>query len=386
MKIHEYEAQKLFRDYGIPTQNGIVIEEKKPKYDLSGINPPYVVKAQIHSGGRGKAGGVKVCKTEEEAYEVINDMLGKTLYTKQVPEGKVVNKVYVVDGVKLEKEIYLSLTLDAKNQSIAVIASSSGGTEIEEMAEKNPDAIITTNIPYEIGLQTYHAYDIAKNIGICPVNYDAFAGLLKNMYRLFFEKDCSLIEINPLIEYSAGGFLAVDAKINFDDNALLRHPDIVLLKDEKEEDPKELEASKYDLNFVTLKGNIGCLVNGAGLAMATMDTIKSFGGEPANFLDVGGSATTERVSAAFRILLSDKNVKAILVNIFGGIMKCDVIAAGIVEATKIVGLNIPLVVRLDGTNVEQGKQIIRESGLNIIPANDMKDAVMKAVNSIRGNE
>lgn len=384
MKIHEYQAQKLFRDYQIPTQNGIVIENKSQTYDLSQITPPYVVKAQIHSGGRGKAGGVKVCKTLESAYETISSMMGTTLYTKQVPQGKVVNKVYVVDGVTLDKQIYLSMTLDAKNESIAVIASAKGGTEIEEIAEKEKDAIITLNVPYENGLQTYHALEVAKKIGIYPQNYDAFANLLKNMYKLFIEKDCSLVEINPLIEYETNGLLAVDAKINFDDNALYRHPDIVALRDEKEEDVKELEASKYDLNFVSLDGNIGCLVNGAGLAMATMDTIKFFGGEPANFLDVGGSATTEKVSAAFRILLADKNVKAILVNIFGGIMKCDVIAGGIVEATKIVGLNIPLIVRLDGTNVEEGKEIIRKSGLNIIPADNMRDAVQKAVKSIGG--
>lgn len=384
MKIHEYQAQKLFRDYQIPTQNGIIIEKKCDVYDLSSINPPYVIKAQIHSGGRGKAGGVKVCKTLEDAYITISSMLGTTLYTKQVPQGKVVNKVYIVDGVKLEKEIYLSMTIDAQNEAIAVICSGKGGTEIEELALKDKDAIVTIPIPYENGIQTYHALEVAKKVGVYPQNYDEFVKLLKNMYKLFMEKDCSLVEINPLIEYENGGFLAVDAKINFDDNALYRHADIIELRDESEEDEKELEASKYDLNFVSLDGNIGCLVNGAGLAMATMDTIKAFGGEPANFLDVGGSATCERVSAAFRILLSDKNVKAILVNIFGGIMKCDVIAEGIVEATKTVGLNIPLIVRLDGTNVEKGKQIILESKLNIIPANDMKDAVMKAVNSIGG--
>ena len=384
MKIHEYQAQKLFRDYLIPTQDGVVFEEKSSTYDLSSITPPYVIKAQIHSGGRGKAGGVKVCKTLEDAYQTITNMLGTTLYTKQVPQGKVVNKVYVVSGVTLEKEIYLSMTIDAKNESICVIASKSGGTEIEEIALKNKDAVVTTCIPFENGLQNYHALDIAKKIDVYPQNYDAFCSLLKNMYKLFLEKDCSLVEINPLIEYEAGGFLAVDAKINFDDNALFRHKDIVELKDEKEEDPKELIASKYDLNFVTLEGNIGCLVNGAGLAMATMDTIKAFGGEPANFLDVGGSATTEKVSAAFEILLSDKNVKAILVNIFGGIMKCDVIAQGIVEATKNVGLNIPLIVRLDGTNVEKGKEIINSSNLNIMAADNMKDAVLKAVNSIGG--
>ncbi|MBQ7307761.1 MAG: ADP-forming succinate--CoA ligase subunit beta [Clostridia bacterium] len=386
MKIHEYQAQKLFRDYLIPTQNGVVFTQKSQTYDLSSVKPPYVIKAQIHSGGRGKAGGVKVCKDLDSAYQTISNMLGNTLYTKQVPQGKVVNKVYVVDGVNLEKEIYLSMTIDAKNESVAVIASKSGGTEIEEIALKDKNAIVTVNIPYENGLQTYHALEIAKKIDVYPQNYDDFCALLKNMYRLFMEKDCSLVEINPLIEYEAGGFLAVDAKINFDDNALFRHKDIVELRDELEEDQKELEASKFDLNFVTLDGNIGCLVNGAGLAMATMDTIKAFGGEPANFLDVGGSATTEKVSAAFKILLSDKNVKAILVNIFGGIMKCDVIAQGIVEATKNVGLNIPLIVRLDGTNVEKGKEIINSSNLNIVAADNMKDAVLKAVNSIGGEK
>ena len=278
--------------------------------------------------------------------------------------------------------VYLSLTLDTANEAIAVIASLEGGTEIEDVAKNKPEAIITTLIPYEIGMKSYHAYDIGKKLNIKKENMNIFTNMLLGMYKMFCDLDCSLIEINPLVE-NENGLIAIDAKINFDDNALYRHPDVVALRDVKEEDPKELEASKYDLNFVSLTGNIGCLVNGAGLAMATMDIIKSYGGYPANFLDVGGSATVEKVTAAFEILLSDKNVKAIMVNIFGGIMKCDIIAKGIVEAVKIVGLNVPLVVRLDGTNAEISKEIINESGLNIIAAKDLHDAVIKAVEACR---
>ena len=382
MKIHEYQAKELFRLYNIPTDNGILIEEKVNNLDLP-FNPPYVIKAQIHSGGRGKAGGVKLAKTKEEAISITNNMLSSTLYTKQVPTGKVVNKVLITDATDLDKQLYLSLTLDTKNEAIVVIVSKEGGMEIEEVAANTPDKIITTLIPFEIGMKSYHAYDIAKKLDIRKENIYQFVSMLLNMYKMFIDLDCSLIEINPLVENDKG-IIAIDAKVNFDDNALYRHQDLLKYRDILEEDPKELEASKYDLNFVSLNGNIGCLVNGAGLAMATMDIIKSYGGEPANFLDVGGSATVEKVTAAFKILLSDKNVKAIMVNIFGGIMKCDIIALGIVEAVKTVKLNVPLIVRLDGTNAELSKEIIKESKLNIISATDLHDAVIKAVAAVRG--
>ena len=381
MKIHEYQAKELFRLYNIPTDNGVLVEEKIESLELP-FNPPYVIKAQIHSGGRGKAGGVKLANNIKDAIKITNEMLSSTLYTKQVPSGKKVNKVLITDASDLDKQLYLSLTLDTKNEGIVVIGSKEGGMEIEEVAASDPDKIITTLIPFEIGMKAYHAYDIAKSLDIKKENIDKFVVMLLNMYKMFIELDCSLIEINPLVENNKG-IIAIDAKVNFDDNALYRHQDLLKYRDILEEDQKELEASKYDLNFVSLNGNIGCLVNGAGLAMATMDIIKSYGGEPANFLDVGGSATVEKVTAAFKILLSDKNVKAIMVNIFGGIMKCDIIAMGIVEAVKTVKLNVPLIVRLDGTNAEISKEIIKESKLNIISATDLHDAVIKAVNAVR---
>jgi len=381
MKIHEYQAKELFMAYSIPTQDGVLVKEGE-EFPTINFEPPYVIKAQVHSGGRGKAGGVKLAKTLEEAQNITNEMMGKILYTKQVPDGKRVSRVLVTTAVDIQKEFYLSLTVDAAREGIAVIASGEGGTEIEETAANRPEAIITEVIPYEIGVKDYHARSIAKRMGIKPQNVKTFVAMLKNLYRLFMEKDCSLVEINPLVENDEG-LIAIDAKINFDDNAIFRHKDIEALRDLGEEDAKELEASKYDLNYVSLSGNIGCLVNGAGLAMATMDIIKAYGGEPANFLDVGGSATAERVAAAFRILLSDPNVQAIMVNIFGGIMKCDVIAAGIVEAAGVVGLKVPLIVRLDGTNVELGKEILSKSGLDIIPAEDMHDAAVKAIAAIK---
>ena len=368
MKIHEYQAKELFRQFGIPTDSGIVVSDKNADLDIP-FEPPYVIKAQVHSGGRGKAGGVKVAKSLDDAKKIINDMIGSTLYTKQVPDGKVVNQVLITDASALTKQLYLALTVDAAKEGIAVIASLEGGTEIEEVAAKEPEKIYTKVIPYEIGLKSYHAMDIAKKLEIRKENIGAFTSMLRNMYKMFFALDCSLIEINPLVE-NDNGLIAIDAKVNFDDNALYRHPELLLLRDTKEEDPKELLATQNDLNFVTLSGNIGCLVNGAGLAMATMDIIKSYGGNPANFLDIGGSATVERVTAAFKILLMDKNVEAIMVNIFGGIIKCDIVAEGIVQAAKAVELNVPLVVRLNGTNYDLGKEIIAKSGLNIIYAKE----------------
>ena len=382
MKIHEYQAKELFRQFGIPTDNGIIVKDKIADFEIP-FEPPYVVKAQVHSGGRGKAGGVKVAKNLDEAKKIVKDMIGSTLYTKQVPDGKVVNQVLITDASALTKQMYLALTVDAAKEGIAIIASLEGGTEIEEVAANEPEKIYTEVIPYEIGLKTYHAMNIAEKLEIKKENLSAFTSMLKNMYKMFFALDCSLIEINPLVE-NDNGLIAIDAKVNFDDNALYRHSELLELRDEKEEDPKELLAMQHDLNFVTLNGNIGCLVNGAGLAMATMDIIKSYGGNPANFLDIGGSATVERVTAAFKILLMDENVKAIMVNIFGGIIRCDVVAEGIVEAANAVKLNVPLVVRLSGTNFDLGKEIIAKSGLNIIYANDMHDAVIKAVKASRG--
>lgn len=382
MKIHEYQAKEIFRQYGIPTDNGILVSDKNANLDIP-FDPPYVIKAQVHSGGRGKAGGVKLAKNVLEAKEIIDKMIGSTLYTKQVPDGKIVNQVLITDASLLTKQMYLALTVDASREGIAVIASLEGGTEIEEVAANEPDKIFNEVIPYEIGLKTYHAMNIAKKLEIKKENLNAFISMLKNMYKMFFALDCSLIEINPLVE-NDNGLIAIDAKVNFDDNALYRHPELLELRDEKEEDPKELLAMQHDLNFVTLSGNIGCLVNGAGLAMATMDIIKSYGGNPANFLDIGGSATVERVTAAFKILLMDENVEAIMVNIFGGIIKCDVVAEGIVEAAKAVKLSVPLAVRLNGTNYELGKEIISKSGLNIIYASDMHDAVVKTVKASRG--
>ena len=382
MKIHEYQAKELFRKFNIPTDNGILVSEKNSDFTLP-FEPPYVIKAQVHSGGRGKAGGVKVAKSLDEAKTSVNNMIGSTLYTKQVPDGKVVNQVLITDATSLDKQMYIALTLDANKEGVAVICSLEGGTEIEEVAANSPSKIYTEVIPYENGLKTYHALNIAKKLDIHKENLDTFVSMLKNMYKMFFALDCSLVEINPLVENDKG-LIAIDAKVNFDDNALYRHQDLLELRDTREEDPKELLAIQNDLNFVTLNGNIGCLVNGAGLAMATMDIIKSYGGEPANFLDIGGSATVERVTAAFKILLMDNNVKAIMVNIFGGIIKCDVVALGIVEAAKSVKLNVPLVVRLNGTNFELGKKIISESGLDITYAVDMHDAVLKAVKASRG--
>ena len=382
MKIHEYQAKELFRKYNIPTDTGVLIENKVDELNLD-FNPPYIIKAQIHSGGRGKAGGVKVAKTKEECIELVNKMFGSTLYTKQVPNGKVVNKVLITPPTVIDKEYYLSLTVDTKNEEIVIIASTEGGTEIEEVAKNNPSKIHQVLIPFEIGIKQYHAMEIIKKLGIKQEHINDFSNLIINMYNMFIELDCSLIEINPLVE-NDNAIMAIDAKVNFDDNALYRHQELLEYRDYLEEDPKELEASKYDLNFVSLDGNIGCLVNGAGLAMATMDIIKAFGGNPANFLDVGGSATSEKVASAFRILLKDPNIKAILVNIFGGIMKCDIIASGIVEAVKSVKLNVPLVVRLDGTNVDIGRKIIEDANLSIISAKDLHEAAYLAVRASEG--
>ena len=385
MKIHEYQAKELLAAYGVPVPEGLLaLTPEEAKEATEKLGGQSVVKAQVHCGGRGKAGGVKLAKSPEEAFSIAQSMLGMTLVSKQTgPEGKVVHKVYVTKAVDIRKEYYLSLTADASAASLVIIASGEGGTEIEETSEKNPEAIVKEQVSILTGLKSYEALEVAKRIGIPAENRKEFAAILQKMYKLYVEKDCSLIEINPLILTGDGSLSALDAKITFDDNALARHPEVALLRDEQEEDPKEVRASKSDLNYVALDGNIGCMVNGAGLAMATMDIIKKFGGSPANFLDVGGSATEERGTTAFEILLSDPHVKAIMVNIFGGIMKCDIIASGIVAAAKAIDIQVPVVVRLEGTNVELGKKILEESGLALISAKDMADAAHKSVSAIK---
>ena len=388
MKIHEYQSKELMGAYGIPVPSGIVCESADEVHTAAEkLGGRCVIKAQIHSGGRGKGGGVKFAATAEEAREIGQKMLGMTLVTHQTgPEGKIVRKVLVTEPSEVKKEYYLSVALDNESASLVIIASGAGGTEIEETAKEHPELIVKENVSVYEGYHNYNGVEVAKRIGVPAELQKDFVALVRNMVKLFVERNCSLVEINPLIIDGSDKLLALDAKINFDDNALMRHPEIVALRDKSEEDEKEVRASEFDLNYISLSGNIGCLVNGAGLAMATMDIIKSFGGSPANFLDVGGSATTEKVTAAFEILLSDPNVKAIMVNIFGGIMKCDIIAQGIVAAADKIGMRVPLVVRLEGTNVERGKEIIRQSGLNIIAAADMADAARKAVAAANGGD
>jgi succinyl-CoA synthetase beta subunit len=339
-----------------------------------------VVKAQIHAGGRGKAGGVKVAKNIDEVRTYANEILGKVLVTHQTgPEGKEVKRLLIEEGCDIKKEYYIGLVLDRATSSVVMMGSEEGGTEIEEVAEKTPEKIFKEVIDPAIGLQAFQARRLAYNINIPTELVGKAVKFMLGLYTAFVEKDCSIAEINPLVVTGDGNVMALDAKMNFDSNALYRHKDILEYRDLEEEDPKEIEASKYDLSYISLDGNIGCMVNGAGLAMATMDIIKHYGGDPANFLDVGGGATTEKVTEAFKIILSDKNVKGIFVNIFGGIMKCDIIANGVVEATKQVGLELPLVVRLEGTNVDLGKKILKESGLNITAADSMADGAEKIV-------
>lgn len=395
MNIHEYQAKRLLRDAGVAVPNGTpaytVDDAVKAAEALPG--PVYVVKSQIHAGGRGAGkfthapdgkGGVRVVKSVDEVRAAAEDMLGKTLVTKQTgTAGKEVKRLYIEDGADIARELYLSLLLDRATSRLTVIASTEGGMEIEEVAEKHPEKIVKLAIDPVTGLQGYHARQIAFGLGLEGAQIKSAVGFLTNIYKLFVAKDASMVEINPLIVTGAGEVIALDAKMGFDDNALYRHADILELRDEDEEDPAEIEASKYDLNYVKLDGNIGCMVNGAGLAMATMDIIKLFGGEPANFLDVGGGATKERVTAAFKIILSDANVEGILVNIFGGIMRCDIIAEGVVAAAKEVSLHVPLVVRLEGTNVELGKQILADSGLPIKSADNLGDAAEKIVAAVK---
>ncbi|HQZ46791.1 MAG TPA: ADP-forming succinate--CoA ligase subunit beta [Usitatibacteraceae bacterium] len=387
MNIHEYQGKEVFRKFGVPTPRGIpalsVDEAVKAAETLGG--KVWVVKAQIHAGGRGKGGGVKVAKSPAEAKELASKILGMTLVTHQTgPEGRKVRRLLIEEGADIRKELYVALVVDRATQRATMMASSEGGMDIEEVAAKTPEKIHRVAIDPKTGLKDAEAEDIARKIGVPEASIAQARDLLKNLYRVFDECDCSLAEVNPLIVTGDGKVVALDAKLNFDSNALFRHPEIVAYRDLDEEDPAEIEASKFDLSYISLDGNIGCLVNGAGLAMATMDTIKLFGGNPANFLDVGGGATTEKVTEAFKIMLARPGLKAILVNIFGGIMKCDTIAEGVVAAAKQVGLEVPLVVRLEGTNVDLGKKILADSGLPIISAADMGDAAAKVVAAAKG--
>ncbi|EGQ2703897.1 TPA: ADP-forming succinate--CoA ligase subunit beta [Staphylococcus pseudintermedius] len=382
MNIHEYQGKEIFRSMGVAVPEGRVAfsaeeaVEKAKELDTD----VYVVKAQIHAGGRGKAGGVKIAKSLSEVEAYANELLGKVLVTHQTgPEGKEVKRLYLEEGANIQKEYYVGFVIDRATDRVTLMASEEGGTEIEEVAAKNPEKIFKETIDPVIGLAPYQARRIAFNINIPKESINKAVKFLIALYNVFIEKDCSIVEINPLVLTGEGDVLALDSKINFDDNALFRHKDIVELRDLEEEDPKEIEASKYDLSYIALDGNIGCMVNGAGLAMATMDTINHFNGNPANFLDVGGGATKEKVTEAFKIILGDENVKGIFVNIFGGIMRCDIIAEGIVAAVKEVELTLPLVVRLEGTNVKEGKQILKDSGLAIEPANTMAEGAQKIV-------
>lgn len=379
MKIHEYQAAALFDSYGIPVPAGELAFTAEEAMNAAGtMEGPYVVKAQIHSGGRGKAGGVRFAQTPEEVFDCAQKMLGMKLVTKQTgPQGRIVRRLMVGHTLKIKHEYYLSFTVDSALERPVLIVSAAGGIEIEKIAKEMPEKIITVRIDPDIGIRDYQLREVAANLNLNANETKQLITIGKKMYRLFTEKDCSLVEVNPLVVDAEGNMIAADAKINFDDNALARHPDIAALRDTNEEDPHEVAASEFDLNYVQLDGNIGCMVNGAGLAMATMDIIQAFGGNPSNFLDVGGSATEEKVAGAFSILLSDPNVKGIFINIFGGIMKCDVIASGVVAAAKKLSVNIPLVVRLEGTNVELGKRILAESGLNIVPADDMAEGARK---------
>jgi succinyl-CoA synthetase beta subunit len=389
MNIHEYQAKQVLREYGVPVPRGepafSVDEAEKAAKALGG--PVWVVKAQIHAGGRGKAGGVKVVKSIDDVKSEAKRLLGSTLVTHQTgPAGKEVGRIYIEEGAAIDKEFYLSLLVDRETSRVAFVISTEGGMNIEEVAHDTPEKILTFSVDPVANICPFHVRKAAKALGFSEAQPKQLSALLTNLHKAFVEKDMSLLEINPLIVTKSGDLVCLDAKVSFDDNALFRHPLIARLRDESEEDEKEIEASKYDLNYIALDGTIGCMVNGAGLAMATMDIIKLYGESPANFLDVGGGATKEKVTAAFKIITADPNVKGILVNIFGGIMRCDVIAEGVVAAVKDVGLKVPLVVRLEGTNVKEGKKIIAESGLNVVSADDLDDAAQKVVKAVRGSK
>ncbi len=396
MNIHEYQAKAVLREFGAPVADGFAVlraeDARAAAEKLPG--PVYVVKAQIHAGGRGKGkfkeghagdkGGVRIAKSIDEAEAFAKQMLGATLVTLQTGEdGKQVNRLYIEDGAAIDKEFYLSMLIDRATSRVAFVVSTEGGMNIEEVAHDTPEKIVTFSVDPATGLMPHHGRHIADALGLKGDLAKQAGELAEKLYAAFIAKDMELLEINPLIVTTDGKLRCLDAKMSFDGNALYRHPDIVELRDKSEEDEKEIEASKHDLAYISLPGNIGCMVNGAGLAMATMDIIKLYGEFPANFLDVGGGATTEKVTAAFKIITADPNVKGILVNIFGGIMRCDTIAEGVIAAVKEVGLKVPLVVRLEGTNVDLGKKIINESGLNVIPADDLDDAAQKIVGAIR---
>ena len=397
MNIHEYQAKALLRSYGAPVSDGrIVLRAEEAKTAAGALDGPlWVVKAQIHAGGRGKgtfkepgageAGGVRLAKSVAEAADEAKRMLGRTLVTKQTGEaGKQVNRIYIEDGSGIEKEMYLALLVDRGTSRVSFVCSTEGGMDIEEVAASTPEKILSFSVDPATGYQAFHGRRIAFMLELEGKQVKQCVTLMGTLYKMFLEKDMEMLEINPLIVTDSGDLKCLDAKMGFDSNAVYRHADIAELRDVTEEDPKELEASKYDLNYIALDGEIGCMVNGAGLAMATMDIIKLYGAEPANFLDVGGGATKEKVTEAFKIITSDPNVKGILVNIFGGIMRCDVIAEGVVAAVKEVGLQVPLVVRLEGTNVEEGKRIINESDVDVIAADNLKDGAEKIVKAVKG--
>ena len=397
MNIHEYQAKALLRSYGAPVSDGrIVLKSEDAKTAAGELDGPlWVVKAQIHAGGRGKGsfletdagtkGGVRITKSVEEAASEAKKMLGRTLVTHQTgPIGKQVNRVYIEDGSEITRELYLAILVDRQSSRISFVCSTEGGMDIEAVAATSPEKILSFSIDPTTSFQPYHGRRIAFMLGLEGKQLKQCVSLVSTLYNLFVDKDMEMLEINPLIVSGSGDLKCLDAKMGFDGNATYRHADIAELRDTTEEDPKELEASKYDLNYIALDGEIGCMVNGAGLAMATMDIIKLYGAEPANFLDVGGGATKEKVTEAFKIITSDPNVKGILVNIFGGIMRCDVIAEGVVAAVKEVGLKVPLVVRLEGTNVEAGNKIINSSGLDVIAANNLKDGAKKIVKAVKG--
>ena len=393
MNIHEYQAKELLQKFGVATPRGKVASSPEEAEQIAREIAPaeIVVKAQIHAGGRGKGtfangfkGGVLLCKTPEEVREIARKMLGQTLVTHQTgPAGRIVNKVLVAEAAQIAREVYFAILLDRATAAPLIVASTEGGVEIETVAAKSPEKIIRESIDPRAGLQPFQTRKLAKQLQFESSQLKAASKLFDGLYRTFIGLDCSMVEVNPLVVTPKGEVLALDAKFNFDDNALFRHPEVAAMRDIAEEDPREVEASKHGLNYIGLDGNIACLVNGAGLAMATMDIIKFYGGNPANFLDVGGGATEEQVTEAFKILIMDKKVQAILVNIFGGIMKCDVIAQGIINAAKTVHLSVPLVVRLEGTNVEKGKCMLKESGVALITADDLADAAQKAVEAAK---
>jgi len=387
MNIHEYQAKAILRNFGVPVPEGHVVYNSNSARDWAKRigEGPWAVKAQIHAGGRGKGGGVKIAKTADEVKRFARGMFGMTLVTHQTgPEGKIVKRVLIENGCNIADEFYLSFLVDRATDRVTLMASAEGGVNIEEVAAQTPEKLFFEVIDPVVGLTAFQSRKIAFKLGFDIAQVKQAVPLLLNLYKAFVETDCSLLEINPLVLTGEGDLLCLDAKLNFDDNALFRHLRIRDLRDYDEEDANEIEASQYDLSYIALNGNIGCMVNGAGLAMATMDIIKHYGGDPANFLDVGGGATIERVTEAFKLILSDDKVKGILVNIFGGIMKCDVIATGVIEGAKQLGVKVPLVVRLEGTNVELGKKMLAESGLNIVSADGMADAAEKIVKAVKG--